>query len=106
MQELRTRADAEEALAGTGVLFKHSTRCPVSYDAYDQVQRFALAHPDVTVWMVDVVAGRAVSRFIAGATGITHQSPQIIVLAGGEVRWHASHYGISSAAIVRHLDIE
>ena len=103
MHELRTREETERALARTGVIFKHSTRCPVSYDVHDEVERFAAAHPEVVVWKVDVVASRPLSQQIAHATGVTHQSPQVLVIEDGRVVWHASHYAVTTAAIERHL---
>lgn len=102
MRELRTRAEVDAALAATGVIYKHSTRCPVSYDAYDEVSRFELAHPDVPVHVIDVVLQRDLSRHVASATGVVHQSPQVIVVEGGSVRWHASHYAITTAALELH----
>lgn len=102
MQELRTQDAVDAALAGSGVIFKHSTRCPVSSDAYDEVAAFGLAHPDVTVYLLDVIASRALSQYLAGATGIVHQSPQAIVVGHGTVRWHGSHYAISTLALERH----
>lgn len=102
MRELRTRAEVDAALAGSGVIFKHSSRCPVSSDAYDEVAAFGLAHPDVTVCLLDVIASRPLSQYLAGATGIVHQSPQAIVVEDGTVRWHGSHYAISALALARH----
>lgn len=103
MRELRTKAEADAALGGSGVIYKHSTRCPVSTDAYSEVAAFALAHPSVTVHIVDVILARDVSQHIARATGILHQSPQVIVVEEGAVRWHGSHYTISTNALEEHV---
>lgn len=103
MRKLTSTAEVDEALGATGIIFKHSTRCPVSYDAHEQVERFAASRPDVTVWLVDVVASRPLAQRIAAATDVVHQSPQVLVLADGRLVWHASHYGISSAALQRHV---
>lgn len=103
MRELRTRDDVDAALTGSGVIYKHSTRCPVSFDAYDQVAQFGLAHPDVPVHIVDVVLQRDLSNHVAKVTGIVHQSPQAIVLHEGAVIWHGSHYAISLLALERHV---
>lgn len=102
MHELRTKAEVDEALAGTGVLFKHSNRCPVSYDAYDQVARFTILRPEVVVHIVDVVRARELSRYISDTTGIFHQSPQVIVVRDGEVEWHGSHYSITARALEQY----
>jgi len=105
MRALRTRAEVDAALAASGVIYKHSTRCPVSFDAYDEVARFALTHPDVPVHVVDVVLQRDLSQHIARVTGVIHQSPQVIVVQGGSVRWHASHYAITAAAMELHTEL-
>ena len=103
MRELRTKADVDAALGGSGIIYKHSNRCPVSYDAYNEVARFALLHPEVAVHLVDVVADRPLSQYIAQVTGIVHQSPQLIVVEDGAVRWHGSHYSINALALERHV---
>jgi bacillithiol system protein YtxJ len=102
MQELRTQEAVDAALAGSGVIFKHSSRCPVSSDAYDEVAAFEEAHPDVPVYVVDVIASRPVSQHLARVTGVLHQSPQALVVEDGTVRWHGSHYAINALALARH----
>jgi bacillithiol system protein YtxJ len=104
MTPLRSRDDVDRVLGltGTALLYKHSTRCPVSMDAYDEVQAFALSHPDVPVFIVDVVRERPVSQYVAEVTGIVHQSPQVLLLCDGSLGWSGSHYSIT----VRELEAE
>lgn len=104
MQQLRTAEEAEAAFAEeVALLYKHSTRCPVSLMAHAEVQRFGEAHPEVPVYLVDVIFSRAASRYVAERTGLVHHSPQAILLRGGEPAWEASHLGITAGALERGL---
>jgi bacillithiol system protein YtxJ len=67
------------------------------------VHRFLAAHPDMPVYLVDVIAGRPLSRAIAARLDITHESPQAILLRSGTPVWHASHDGVTAEAIAREL---
>jgi bacillithiol system protein YtxJ len=64
-----------------------------------EVQRFLQEHPDVPVYLVDVIRQRPLSREIAAQLGIEHESPQAIVIRAGAVRWHASHYEVTAEAL-------
>lgn len=90
----------ERALAAPRMLlFKHSTRCPVSAAAFEELQAFAASRPDVPSAYVDVIDERALSQALAAATGVRHESPQALWMVGGTVRWHASHGSITRAAL-------
>jgi len=73
------------------ILFKHSSSCPVSWAAHAQVSRFFQENPEAPVRIVSVTRERPLSQQIAAATGIRHESPQILVLRRGEVVASASH---------------
>lgn len=79
------------------VLFKHSTTCPISAAAYRQMRHVS----DADVWLIVVQRARDVSKEIEARTGVRHESPQILVLKGGEVVWSASHFAITSDAVER-----
>lgn len=105
MEPLLNENDVERVLDGAGMvlIFKHSVRCPVSLDAYNEVQRFALAHPDVEVYLLDVVRDRALSRRLAERTGVVHQSPQVILLRDGTIGWSGSHYAVTARELSAQL---
>ena len=46
---------------------------------------------------------RPLSLAVAERTGVQHESPQVICLAGGKSVGHASHYGITAAALKQML---
>ncbi len=84
------------------LLFKHSTRCPISKEAFCEFKSFLRTEEgtDVPAGMVLVVQDRPVSNAIAERFGIKHASPQAILLKNGEVCWHTSHSNITSAALM------
>ena len=85
------------------VIFKHSTRCPVSSAAYSQVQGFLESNPQAPVCLVDVIEDREISTEISRITSVRHESPQVLLLKDGRVVWHASHYAVTEEAITREL---
>ena len=95
--------DAEELERAFGepwaLVFKHSTRCPVSSAAWREVAAFRKAHPEAVVYVVHVVEQRALSGAVAARTGVRHESPQVIVLQGGREVWNASHFAITAEAV-------
>jgi bacillithiol system protein YtxJ len=102
LQQLTTCEQADEVLAAElAVVYKHSTRCPLSGDAMDEVERFIRDHGHVPVYLVDVLQHRPVARHIAERTVTTHHSPQVIVVRGGVTAWTASHYQITARELER-----
>lgn len=90
----------EAARTGTVVIYKHSPICEISADALDEMNRFLAEAPaGLDVRIVDVLSARPASQLIEARTGIRHESPQILVIADGEVVWHASHRRITAAAV-------
>ena len=83
------------------LIFKHSTRCGISSLALDRLIRQwnEEVMPSVKPVMVDVIANRSISDYIADRFNIIHESPQAIILSQGEVVYHTSHMGINFAAI-------
>ena len=87
------------------LIFKHSPTCGISQKAFAEVSLFVDAHPDVPVYLVDVIRQRALSQQIALSLGIPHESPQVILVANGAALWNASHRGVTSEAIARALTL-
>lgn len=67
------------------------------------MRRFTDEHPEVPVYQVDVIGRRGLSQALAARLGVTHESPQAILLRGGQVAWHDSHAGVTAEAIAREL---
>lgn len=106
---LRSLDDLEPLLAaesGRVVVFKHSLTCPISSSALREYESFLAGHADderghggVDFTLIEVQRNRDLSNAVAERTGVRHESPQALVLDGGEVAWHASHGSITAARL-------
>jgi bacillithiol system protein YtxJ len=85
------------------LLLKHSPRCGVSRWALEEVEQLEREGDVGPIAMVDVVADRELSQEVAERIGVRHQSPQLIYLEEGVVRWHISHGSITADAVRRRL---
>ncbi len=85
---------ASRSKAHAVVIFKHSLTCPISAAAYNQMSEFA-----GEVSLIEVQRARELSREIENRLGVTHESPQVIVLRNGQVVWNASHFDITADAV-------
>ena len=105
IRRLHSTHDLEALLAESErrpvLLLKHSTQCPVSAWAHREFQKYVagLSPAEATAAMVRVIEERPVSQEAAARLGVTHQSPQVILIRGGRAVWHASHYEASETAI-------
>jgi bacillithiol system protein YtxJ len=78
------------------LIFKHSTRCGISRMVLKQFESdYRVDGDNVAFYYLDLIAHRDVSNAIADQFGVTHQSPQLLVLENGVCTKHASHYGIN-----------
>jgi bacillithiol system protein YtxJ len=83
------------------ILFKHSERCSVSRMAK---RTFEDEYEGSTpVYLIHVIDERPISNKITEITGVTHQSPQLLVMRNGKCLYHASHDLISADAIKAFL---
>src|SRR5687767_10084414 len=76
------------------VVFKHSTTCPVSAGAYEE-----MSDVSVPVNIVIVQEARDVSNQIEQVTDVEHHSPQVLVLRDGKAVWNASHWKVKAASV-------
>ena len=91
----------EESIA---ILFKHSTRCNISEAAYQEVSSFEASHPQVPVYLIDVVEDRAAAQYVAEQVSVPHQSPQVILLQEGRAVGHASHFDLAGEALQEQVE--
>ena len=91
------------------IFFKHSNRCPISAGAKIEVDSFLRHYQDGEEFkfdyeLIDVIGNRGRSSEIAEKYGITHESPQIIIVDDNDnVKWHASHRKIDEEGIVNAM---
>lgn len=88
------------------VVFKHSTTCPVSANAYKEFNDYLNGKPrqDVDYMLVKVIESRPISLQIADDTGIKHESPQIMFLDKKAKVWSATHWAVTKEHITAVLD--
>jgi len=78
------------------VIFKHSTRCSISSMAKFRLEGdWDISEDTAEAYYLDLIAHRDVSNYIAEELGVYHESPQIILLKGGEVVYDESHLDIT-----------
>ena len=86
LKELNNIADWEKALAHSTTrpvfVFKHSTSCPISANAYQEYQSY----------LND--ANTAVDYIL-----VKHESPQAILVKDKQPVWHTSHQAITQESI-------
>jgi bacillithiol system protein YtxJ len=75
------------------VVFKHSNSCGISAAAYREMEQLD------NINLLEIQTARELSREIAAATGVEHESPQIIILKDGKAVWNASHYAVKAGAV-------
>src|SRR5205807_4914103 len=96
--EINNVAALDEFLASSSnsaaVLFKHSNTCGVSSRAYDEMSK--LRGP---VGLVTVQKARAVSNEMERRWGVTHETPQVLIVREHSLVWDASHSRVTAAAV-------
>src|SRR2546430_262987 len=101
--ELRKDKDFEQLLDRSKtdpvLIFKHSTQCPISSEAYEEFARFARTAGEVPCGLVLVIEHREVSDTVAARLGVQHKSPQAILVKDGQPAWSASHWSITKDSL-------
>lgn len=79
------------------LVLKHSPTCGISAQAYEELAAVLREQlPLGAAFLLSVSDHREVSRALAARTRIRHESPQVLLFAGGEVRWQASHFRVTA----------
>jgi len=94
---LQDEMQLEEIVADSNavpqVIFKHSTRCAVSSMAKNRLERRE-APNGINFYLLDLIRHRNLSNRIASDFGVSHQSPQVLVINNGKCIYNESHSGI------------
>jgi thioredoxin 1 len=98
--ELLTLESLDRVLGSTEIapvlIYKHSITCGASAVALEQVTRLASSDVSPPIHLVPVQKARAVSDALAERLSMRHESPQLILVDRGAVRWHASHFDVTA----------
>ena len=87
------------------LIFKHSTRCPVSAIARYRLEGdWTFAPDEIEAYFLDLIRFRDVSNYIAERLEVHHESPQVLVVADGECTYDASHLDITLSELRETVD--
>jgi bacillithiol system protein YtxJ len=78
------------------LIFKHSTRCSISRMVLKQFENEFDLQNKVIPYFLDLLEFRNVSNEIASRFGVTHKSPQIILVNDGKAVYDRSHESIEA----------
>lgn len=96
----------EKSKSAPVLIFKHSTRCPISAMALNRLER-KWNESSIQPYFLDLITYREISNEIEALYNVIHQSPQAILIKDGKVVHHSSHNGIDIEelnSIASHLD--
>jgi len=106
-QRVDTLEDLERVLgladASPVLLFKHSLTCGASAYAFEEVTELA-QRTTLPVAIIPVQTARPISNEIERRFGVRHESPQVLLVEGGVVRWHTSHSGVTADRILNAVE--
>ncbi len=93
---LETPEDVQSFLSEnpTSLIFKAGT-CHKTMQGFGFLQEQLETRDDLSVGLIRVVQARPASNFVAEQTGITHQSPQVILYRDGEAVFDADNWDIT-----------
>ena len=93
-------AIAEESSETPVIIFKHSTRCSISRMALKNFEReYSIEEDSAKPYFLDLLEHRDISNAIASRFGVTHQSPQLILIKQGAAVYNTSHSDIDAEAV-------
>ncbi len=98
-KKIETESDLDAAVEHSFeqkvLIFKHSTRCFISKTVLKSFEKqMQNSDKDLAYYFLDLLAHRDISNQIEDRFGVTHQSPQLIVLEQGKAVYNASHQSI------------
>jgi bacillithiol system protein YtxJ len=74
------------------LVYKHSTTCPVSTTAGQEVRALIT---DLPIYWINVREQRELSNWVAETYRVTHESPQLLLIRAGKVEKVWSHYEVT-----------
>ena len=103
--ESAEQVDEIKKQEGYSIIFKHSTRCPISLMAKRRLEMDKEQLPeDLTCYFLDLIKYRDVSNFVAQRFQVHHESPQLLVIKNGECILDQSHSSVSLEEAISVVD--
>lgn len=84
-------------------VFKHSTRCSVSYMAWKGLKSMWNFDP-APFYYLDLIKFRALSNEVAEKFNVKHESPQLLWIKNGECANNTSHFNVNVDTIQKWLN--
>lgn len=82
------------------IIFKNSTRCPISRAAKNEYEKYAQeCEEEIELYIVDVIQNRKTSEIIEEETSVKHESPQVIYIENGTPKRSISHWEITKETL-------
>lgn len=94
----------EESKNSPVLIFKHSRSCSISRTSLDRLERNWNVE-EAKTYFLDLLSHRATSNAIAERFGITHESPQVLVIEQGECVYDRSHFDINYPEIKDKMQV-
>ena len=93
-------AIVEESTETPVLIFKHSTRCPVSRMALKNFENeYDIEEGEMNAYFLDLLEHRDISNEIASRFNVEHQSPQLILIKNGKAVYDTSHSDIDAETL-------
>ncbi|MGJ9382354.1 bacillithiol system redox-active protein YtxJ [Salipaludibacillus sp. CF4.18] len=101
MKKLESNEELSQLYDTTDIFFlmKNSTTCPISSEAYSEMESYTKEEGALPVYYLNVQELRDVSNQVAEHFQIKHESPQAFLIQKGKVAWHSSHWHIKKDAL-------
>ena len=79
------------------LIYKHSTRCSISSMVLNRLERAwePEAMVELRTYFLDLITYRDISNELADLYGISHESPQVMLISEGQCKHDSSHNGIN-----------
>ncbi len=84
------------------VIFKHSTRCSISSMAKSRLDR-SEQPGTADFYFLDLIKYRSLSDKIADDFGVSHESPQVLLIKNAGCVYDESHNGIQMDDIIEQI---
>ena len=96
----------EKSVEKEQIILKHSTTCPVSFNALDEYNDYLVNNPNQNIdyTLVKVRESRPVSNKIEADLNVKHESPQIISIKNKAKYWSATHWAVTKAHMKAVID--
>jgi bacillithiol system protein YtxJ len=92
----------EQSIEEPVAIFKHSISCPISSMAK---RRLESSWPsNIDIYYLDLINYRSISNDLSKQLGIQHESPQLLLIHEGQVKYHGSHLNIDVNAVNQYVD--